>query len=160
MKWQTCPVPSRLSSAAADCAGSLARLHPAAFASRMVPRLKDEIFAGSRESRKKNSRVGEMASGLMNNGCFSAEPAAEGDASTVPRSGCRAAARERSVTALASVSSGLGLVQESAPVLLQVLTAAHKGTHSQLGTQAMKSVSRLVLVISRLIAQLGQAAGA
>ncbi|KAI5609725.1 mMS19 nucleotide excision repair protein-like [Silurus asotus] len=91
---------SQVSSAVTDCAGSLARLHPALFASRMVPRLKDEIFT---------------------------EPMAEGDASPA-RIRSRAAARERSVTALASVSLRISVVQESVPVLLQVLAAAHKGS--------------------------------
>ena len=30
-----------------DCAGSLAKLHPAAFITNMVPHLKDQIFTGS-----------------------------------------------------------------------------------------------------------------
>ncbi|KAM9462795.1 MMS19 nucleotide excision repair protein homolog [Clarias gariepinus] len=90
---------AQLSSAVTDCAGSLARLYPAVFASRMVPRLKDVIFT---------------------------ERVSEGDAS----SRSKAAARERSVTALAFISSQLSLVQESAPVLLQVLATAHKGSSS------------------------------
>lgn len=54
---------------------------------------------------------------------------AEGDTSTHPHSRSKAAAaRERSVTALAYISSQLSVVQESAHVLLQVLSAAHKGT--------------------------------
>uniref|UniRef100_A0A8B9JAL0 MMS19 nucleotide excision repair protein n=1 Tax=Astyanax mexicanus TaxID=7994 RepID=A0A8B9JAL0_ASTMX len=36
---------SSLSLAVVECAGSLSRLHPAAFTSRMVPRLKEEIFS-------------------------------------------------------------------------------------------------------------------
>ncbi|XP_046709731.1 MMS19 nucleotide excision repair protein homolog isoform X2 [Silurus meridionalis] len=91
---------AQVSSAVTDCAGSLARLHPSFFVTRMVPRLKDEIFT---------------------------EPMAEEDASPA-RIRSRAAARERSVTALASVSLRISLVQESVPVLLQVLAAAHKGS--------------------------------
>ncbi|KAF4085446.1 hypothetical protein AMELA_G00118080 [Ameiurus melas] len=93
----------QVSLAVMECAGSLARLHPAVFASRMVPRLKDEIFT---------------------------EPMAEGDPSTHTSSRSKAAARERGVTALAYISSQLGVVQESAHVLLQVLAAAHKGSSS------------------------------
>lgn len=52
----------------------------------------------------------------------------EDDTSTLPQSRNNAAVRERSVTALAFISSQLSLVQESTPVLLQVLAAAHKGT--------------------------------
>ncbi|KAI5102983.1 mMS19 nucleotide excision repair protein-like, partial [Silurus meridionalis] len=91
---------AQVSSAVTDCAGSLARLHPSFFVTRMVPRLKDEIFT---------------------------EPMAEEDASPA-RIRSRAAARERSVTALASVSLRISLVQESVPVLLQVLPVAHKGS--------------------------------
>ncbi|MCJ8738228.1 hypothetical protein PDJAM_G00033240 [Pangasius djambal] len=94
---------AQVSLAVMDCAGSLARLHPSVFTSRMVPRLKDEIFT---------------------------EPMAEGDTSTRPQGRSKAAARERSVKALAFISSQLRLVQESAPVLLQVLAAAHKGSSS------------------------------
>lgn len=53
---------------------------------------------------------------------------AEDDASVLPQSRSRSAARERSVKALAFISSQLSLVQESAPVLLQVISAAHEGT--------------------------------
>lgn len=53
----------------------------------------------------------------------------EGDASAPPTpSRSKGAAGERSVTALAFISTQLSLVKESAPVLLQVLAAAHKGT--------------------------------
>lgn len=59
---------------------------------------------------------------------LSTEPMAEEEPPIVLQSRSKAAARERSVTALAFISSQLSLVQESAPVLLQVLSAAHKGT--------------------------------
>uniref|UniRef100_A0A8C7H0S5 MMS19 nucleotide excision repair protein n=1 Tax=Oncorhynchus kisutch TaxID=8019 RepID=A0A8C7H0S5_ONCKI len=72
----------KVSLAVVECAGALARLHPAAFISKMVPRLKEEIFS----------------------------------------------VRQRCVAALAAVSSRPSLVQESTPVLLQVLTSAHTGT--------------------------------
>lgn len=105
----------QVSLAVMECAGSLARLHPAVFAPRMVPRLKDEIFT---------------------------EPMAEGDTSTHPHSRSKAAAaRERSVTALAYISSQLSVVQESAHVLLQVLSAAHKGS-SSFSTEEVISVCR------------------
>ncbi|KAG7325439.1 hypothetical protein KOW79_011755 [Hemibagrus wyckioides] len=89
---------AQVSLAVMDCAGSLARLHPAVFTSRMVPRLKDEIFTG--------------------------------DASSPAPGRSKAASRERCVHALAFISSQLSLVQESAPVLLQALAAAHKGSSS------------------------------
>ncbi|XP_060795486.1 MMS19 nucleotide excision repair protein homolog [Neoarius graeffei] len=106
---------AQVSLAVMDCAGSLARLHPAVFASRMVPRLKDEIFT---------------------------EPMVEGDASAPPtQSRSKGAAGERSVTALAFISTQLSLVKESAPVLLQVLAAAHKGS-SSFSTEEVMSVCR------------------
>ncbi|XP_050980877.1 MMS19 nucleotide excision repair protein homolog isoform X2 [Labeo rohita] len=79
---------TQVSSAVVECLGSLARLHPKAFISRMIPRLKERIL--SDESN--------------------------------------AAVRQRCVTALASVSSQPSVVQESAPVLLQVLASAHTGS--------------------------------
>uniref|UniRef100_A0A673Y785 MMS19 nucleotide excision repair protein n=1 Tax=Salmo trutta TaxID=8032 RepID=A0A673Y785_SALTR len=77
------------------CAGALARLHPAAFISKMVPRLKEEIFSG--------------------------------DSATQSQEHSQQAVRQRCVAALAAVSSRPSLVQESTPVLLQVLTSAHTG---------------------------------
>ncbi|XP_027014879.2 MMS19 nucleotide excision repair protein homolog isoform X1 [Tachysurus fulvidraco] len=91
---------AQVSLAVMNCAGSMARLHPAVFISRMVPKLRDQIFT---------------------------EPMAEGDASYLTPSRSKAATMQRCVTALATVSSQLSLVQESAPVLLQVLKAVHKG---------------------------------
>ncbi len=43
---------------------------------------------------------------------------------------CNSAVRQRCVTALASVSSQLSVVQESAPVLLQMLALAQTGTYA------------------------------
>ncbi|XP_051522509.1 MMS19 nucleotide excision repair protein homolog [Myxocyprinus asiaticus] len=80
---------AQVSSAVVECSGSLAHLHPKAFITRMIPRLKEEIFS---------------------------DPPSNG------------AARQRCVTVLASVSSQLSVVQESAPVLLQVLASAHTGS--------------------------------
>uniref|UniRef100_A0A4W4E528 MMS19 nucleotide excision repair protein n=1 Tax=Electrophorus electricus TaxID=8005 RepID=A0A4W4E528_ELEEL len=78
---------AKVSLAVAECAGSLSRLHPAPFASRMIPKLKQEIFSGS---SKPNVSY-------------------------------------RCIMALASVSTQPSLVRESAPVLLQMLAAAHTG---------------------------------
>ncbi|XP_066550026.1 MMS19 nucleotide excision repair protein homolog isoform X2 [Amia ocellicauda] len=83
-------------SAAMESAGSLASLHPAAFASKMVPQLKEEIF-------KEPSEGSEGA------------PSVE----------FRQVVRQRCVQALAAVSSQPILVQETAPTLLQVLSCAH-----------------------------------
>uniref|UniRef100_A0A4W4E4G0 MMS19 nucleotide excision repair protein n=1 Tax=Electrophorus electricus TaxID=8005 RepID=A0A4W4E4G0_ELEEL len=84
---------AKVSLAVAECAGSLSRLHPAPFASRMIPKLKQEIFSGS--SKPNVSYVD--------------------------------AGRQRCIMALASVSTQPSLVRESAPVLLQMLAAAHTG---------------------------------
>ncbi|XP_029540459.1 MMS19 nucleotide excision repair protein homolog isoform X3 [Oncorhynchus nerka] len=91
----------KVSLAVVECAGSLARLHPAAFISKMVPRLKEEIFS---------------------------EHMAQGDSATPSQEHSQQAVRQRCVAALAAVSSRPSLVQESTPVLLQVLTSAHTGT--------------------------------
>ncbi|KAF3853259.1 hypothetical protein F7725_013947 [Dissostichus mawsoni] len=68
-----------VSVAVVDCAGALADLHPVAFISNFIPRLKTEMFS----------------------------------------------VRQRCLSALAAVSIKPSVVQESTPVLLQVLSAAH-----------------------------------
>ncbi|KAG7492628.1 hypothetical protein MATL_G00016300 [Megalops atlanticus] len=93
----------QVSSAVVDCAGSLARVQPAAFASRMVPKLKDHIFS---------------------------EPMVLGDGSITTQTHSQQALRQRCVMALAVVSSHPSLVQETAPILLQVLASAHTGSGS------------------------------
>ncbi|XP_017580861.2 MMS19 nucleotide excision repair protein homolog [Pygocentrus nattereri] len=94
---------AQVSLAVVESIGSLSRLHPAAFASRMIPRLKDEIFS---------------------------EPMVQGDDSSPSQGWSKGAARQRCVTALASVSTEPGLVQQSAPVLLEVLASVHAGSSS------------------------------
>ncbi|XP_076856911.1 MMS19 nucleotide excision repair protein homolog [Brachyhypopomus gauderio] len=93
---------AQVSLAVAECAGALSRLHPPPFASRLVPKLKDKIFS---------------------------EPTVRGNdgAALLPGLG-KSACKQRCMKALASVSARPSLAQESAPVLLQVLTSAHKGS--------------------------------
>uniref|UniRef100_A0A673Y7L8 MMS19 nucleotide excision repair protein n=1 Tax=Salmo trutta TaxID=8032 RepID=A0A673Y7L8_SALTR len=55
------------------------------------------------------------------------EPMAQGDSATQSQEHSQQAVRQRCVAALAAVSSRPSLVQESTPVLLQVLTSAHTG---------------------------------
>uniref|UniRef100_A0A8C7GXZ6 MMS19 nucleotide excision repair protein n=1 Tax=Oncorhynchus kisutch TaxID=8019 RepID=A0A8C7GXZ6_ONCKI len=55
------------------------------------------------------------------------EPMAQGDSATPSQEHSQQAVRQRCVAALAAVSSRPSLVQESTPVLLQVLTSAHTG---------------------------------
>uniref|UniRef100_A0A8C7GZN2 MMS19 nucleotide excision repair protein n=1 Tax=Oncorhynchus kisutch TaxID=8019 RepID=A0A8C7GZN2_ONCKI len=100
MAWSSSSLVSpRLSSlAVVECAGALARLHPAAFISKMPFPL---LFP---------------------------EPMAQGDSATPSQEHSQQAVRQRCVAALAAVSSRPSLVQESTPVLLQVLTSAHTGT--------------------------------
>uniref|UniRef100_A0A8C8FWV9 MMS19 nucleotide excision repair protein n=1 Tax=Oncorhynchus tshawytscha TaxID=74940 RepID=A0A8C8FWV9_ONCTS len=83
----------KVSLAVVECAGSLARLHPAAFISKMPFPL---LFP---------------------------EPMAQGDSATPSQEHSQQAVRQRCVAALAAVSSRPSLVQESTPVLLQVLTS-------------------------------------
>lgn len=42
-------LPPVCSAAVVECAGVLAELHPAAFATRLIPRLKEEVFSGGEE---------------------------------------------------------------------------------------------------------------
>ncbi|XP_031424746.1 MMS19 nucleotide excision repair protein homolog isoform X2 [Clupea harengus] len=90
----------QVSGAVVECCGSLAPLHPSAFTSRMVPKLKEHIFT---------------------------EPMVQGNGPSPDELGSQNAVRQRCVTALARVACEPSLVQESTPVLLQVLTAAHTG---------------------------------
>ncbi|XP_026860835.2 MMS19 nucleotide excision repair protein homolog [Electrophorus electricus] len=92
---------AKVSLAVAECAGSLSRLHPAPFASRMIPKLKQEIFS---------------------------EPTVREDDFDLLPGQSRDAGRQRCIMALASVSTQPSLVRESAPVLLQMLAAAHTGS--------------------------------
>ncbi|XP_021420550.2 MMS19 nucleotide excision repair protein homolog isoform X2 [Oncorhynchus mykiss] len=94
---------AKVSLAVVECAGALACLHPLAFISKMVPRLKGEIFS---------------------------ESMAQGDSATLSQEHSQQAVRQRCLTALAAVSSRPSVVQESTPVLLQVLTSSHTGTGS------------------------------
>ncbi|XP_056102057.1 MMS19 nucleotide excision repair protein homolog isoform X2 [Rhinichthys klamathensis goyatoka] len=98
---------TQVSSAVVECSGSLAHLHPKAFISRMIPRLKEEILSES-----------------------------------------NAAVRLRCVTAVASVSSQLSVVQESTPVLLQVLASAHTGSCSF----SVEEVSAVCISLQRIAA--------
>lgn len=91
---------AQVSVAVVECAGSLSRLHPTGFTSRMVPRLKEEIFSE------------------------------KGDESTSSQSQSKGAVRQQCVIALAAVSTQPGLVRESVPVLLQVLSSVHAGSSS------------------------------
>uniref|UniRef100_A0A674AQV2 MMS19 nucleotide excision repair protein n=1 Tax=Salmo trutta TaxID=8032 RepID=A0A674AQV2_SALTR len=94
---------AKVSLAVVECAGALACLHPLAFISKMVPRLKEEIFS---------------------------ESMAQGDSAPLSQEHPQQAVRQRCLTALAAVSSRPSVVQESTPVLLQVLTSSHTGTGS------------------------------
>uniref|UniRef100_A0A671TTT0 MMS19 nucleotide excision repair protein n=1 Tax=Sparus aurata TaxID=8175 RepID=A0A671TTT0_SPAAU len=79
-----------------DCAGALAELHPAAFITKLIPRLKKEMFSdNNREASEQQSHH---------------------------------ALRQRCLSALAAVSIQPSVVQESTPVLLEVLSSAHTGS--------------------------------
>uniref|UniRef100_UPI0037E8DB9A MMS19 nucleotide excision repair protein homolog isoform X2 n=1 Tax=Semicossyphus pulcher TaxID=241346 RepID=UPI0037E8DB9A len=91
----------RVSLAVVECAGALAGLHPAAFITKLVPRLKNEMF--SEPMDQDNNRV-----------------------ATEQQS--HHAVRKRCLSALAAVSTKPSVVQESTPVLLEVLSSAHTGS--------------------------------
>uniref|UniRef100_A0A8D0AX53 MMS19 nucleotide excision repair protein n=1 Tax=Sander lucioperca TaxID=283035 RepID=A0A8D0AX53_SANLU len=80
---------AEVSLAVVECAGALAALHPAAFITKLIPRLKTEIAVSERRSHH--------------------------------------AVRQRCLSALAAVSTQPSVVQESTPVLLEVLSSAHTG---------------------------------
>ncbi|XP_078146912.1 MMS19 nucleotide excision repair protein homolog isoform X2 [Centroberyx gerrardi] len=91
----------KVSLAVVECAGALAKLHPAAFITKMIPRLKLEIFT---------------------------ESMAQDDINTLPTERSHHAVRQQCVSALAAVSTEPSVVQESTPVLLEVLSSAHTGS--------------------------------
>nr|XP_040033406.1 MMS19 nucleotide excision repair protein homolog [Gasterosteus aculeatus aculeatus] len=90
----------RVSLAVVECAGALAELRSAAFITNLIPRLKKELFSEPTD-QKDNSEASEKLS--------------------------HHAVRQRCLSALAAVSTQPGVVQESAPVLLEVLGSAHAG---------------------------------
>ncbi|XP_069575460.1 MMS19 nucleotide excision repair protein homolog [Brachyistius frenatus] len=91
-----------VSLAVVECAGALAELHPAAFITKLIPRLKKEIFS---EPMDRDPRE---ASDLHSHHAM----------------------RQRCLSALAAVSVQPSVVQESTPVLLDVLSSAHTGSVS------------------------------
>ncbi|CAL1604897.1 unnamed protein product [Knipowitschia caucasica] len=90
----------RVCRAVVDCAGTLAAEHPAQFISRMIPRLKMETFAVPLDADVPEASQGPSHQSL----------------------------RGRCVAALASVSRGPSVVQQSTPVLLELISAAHTGS--------------------------------
>uniref|UniRef100_A0AAX7U4Z5 MMS19 nucleotide excision repair protein n=1 Tax=Astatotilapia calliptera TaxID=8154 RepID=A0AAX7U4Z5_ASTCA len=88
----------RVSLAVAECAGALAQLHPALVISKLIPRLKNEMYTGK----------------LLKISC-------------ILGTGTHTSMRQRCLSALAAVSIQPSVVQESTPVLLEVLRSAHTG---------------------------------
>ncbi|XP_042252474.1 MMS19 nucleotide excision repair protein homolog [Thunnus maccoyii] len=88
-----------VSLAVVECAGSLAELHPTAFITKMIPELKKHMFF---------------------------EPMEQDKAASEQHS--HHAVRQRCLSALAAVSTQPTVVQESTPVLLEVLSSAHTGS--------------------------------
>ncbi|XP_028332760.1 MMS19 nucleotide excision repair protein homolog [Gouania willdenowi] len=88
----------RVSLAVVECAGTLAELHPDAFITTLIPKLKEHMFSEpmdqDREASEQNTHH---------------------------------ALRQRCLSALAAVSTQPCVVKESTPVILQVLSSAHKG---------------------------------
>ncbi|KAI3364757.1 hypothetical protein L3Q82_000968 [Scortum barcoo] len=91
----------RVSLAVVESIGALAKLHPAAFITKLIPRLKAEIFTEHMD--QDNNR-------------------------TVTEQHSHRAVRQRCLSALAAVSTQAGVVKESTPVLLEVLSSAHTGS--------------------------------
>ncbi|XP_068610307.1 MMS19 nucleotide excision repair protein homolog [Brachionichthys hirsutus] len=77
----------RVSRAVLECVGALAKLHPAAFITKLIPKLRAEMFQHSHH-----------------------------------------AVRQRCLSALAAVSTQPSVVEETTPVLLDVLGSAHTGS--------------------------------
>ncbi|XP_026172055.1 MMS19 nucleotide excision repair protein homolog isoform X2 [Mastacembelus armatus] len=93
----------RVSLAVVECAGALAQLYPAAFITKLIPRLKKEMFSEPMEQDNRRE-PSELHS--------------------------HNAVRQRCLSALAAVSKQPSVVLESTPVLLEVLSSAHTGSAS------------------------------
>ncbi|XP_074518694.1 MMS19 nucleotide excision repair protein homolog [Halichoeres trimaculatus] len=91
----------RVSLAVVECAGALAALHPQAFITKLIPRIKKEMFFDPVD-QDNNKAASEQQS--------------------------HHAMRKRCLSALAAVSCQASVVQESTPVLLEVLSSAHTGS--------------------------------
>uniref|UniRef100_A0A3Q0SX19 MMS19 nucleotide excision repair protein n=1 Tax=Amphilophus citrinellus TaxID=61819 RepID=A0A3Q0SX19_AMPCI len=89
----------RVSLSVVECAGALAQLHPAVVVTKLIPRLKSEMF-----TLNMIVEASELHS--------------------------HHAVRQRCLSALAAVSTQPSVVQESTPVLLEVLSSAHTGSVS------------------------------
>ncbi|KAM6963664.1 MMS19 nucleotide excision repair protein homolog [Tautogolabrus adspersus] len=90
-----------VSLAVVKCAGALAELHPAAFITKLIPRLKNEMFFDPMDQD-----INRVSSEQMSHH----------------------AVRQRCLSALAAVSTQPSVVQESTPVLMEVLSSAHTGS--------------------------------
>uniref|UniRef100_A0A3Q3VTJ6 MMS19 nucleotide excision repair protein n=1 Tax=Mola mola TaxID=94237 RepID=A0A3Q3VTJ6_MOLML len=88
----------RVSLAVVECVGALAKLHPTAFITKLIPRLKAEIFSDN-NSEASGQRFHQTL-------------------------------HQRCLSALAAASTQPSVVQESTPVLLEVLSSAHTGSVS------------------------------
>ncbi|XP_045924540.1 MMS19 nucleotide excision repair protein homolog [Micropterus dolomieu] len=91
----------RVSGAVVNCVGTLAELHPAAFITKLIPRLKQEMFS---------------------------EPMDQDNNKVVTEQHSHHAVRRRCLSSLAAVSIQPSVVKESTPVLLEVLSSAHTGS--------------------------------
>ncbi|KAF7650556.1 hypothetical protein LDENG_00123550 [Lucifuga dentata] len=90
-----------VSRAIVECAGALAKLYPAAFITKLIPRLKEAMFS---------------------------EPMEQDDIIITSKQHSHHAVRQRCLSALAAVSTQPSVVQQSTPVLLEVLSSAHTGS--------------------------------
>ncbi|CAJ1080596.1 LOW QUALITY PROTEIN: MMS19 nucleotide excision repair protein homolog [Xyrichtys novacula] len=90
-----------VSLAVVECAGALAELYPEAFITKLIPRLKMEMFSDPID-QDNNRAVSEHQS--------------------------HHAVCKRCLSALAAVSTQARIVHESTPVLLEVLSSAHTGS--------------------------------
>ncbi|XP_061667031.1 MMS19 nucleotide excision repair protein homolog isoform X2 [Syngnathoides biaculeatus] len=109
-----------VSLAVVGCAGGLAELHPTVFITNMIPRIKRVIFSESMEQ--------------------------DGDSTQDTQPGVR----QRCLSMLAAVSTKPSVAQESTPVLLEVLGAAHSGKvgfsleDAVLACRSLKRIAELV----------------
>lgn len=115
---------SVVSVAVVECVRALAERHPAAFITKFIPTLKEELFSGEQIcNTDRNSSCLDSYSPHLKQIYLSIHP----DQTETSELHSHHAVRQRCLSALAAVSVRSSVVQTSAPVLLEVLSSAHRG---------------------------------
>lgn len=128
----SCPASSL---AVVECVGALAELHPAAFIAKLIPKLKKEMFTGEwKPTISSSSFMHSLAPPYKSFNPSRSEPMDQDNSKEDSEQHSHHAVRQRCLSALAAASTQPSVVQESTPVLLEVLSSAHTGSVCGLNT--------------------------